>query len=317
MKNRFNVAPAGARSGFTLVELLVVIAIIGVLIALLLPAVQQAREAARRMQCTNNLKQLGLAVHNYHDTFRVIPPSEIWKSGRSTNWGSGVLMLPFLEQSSLHDELNPMGDAVPEVDDQPLLATRVDAFICPSCPGDDTNFAFNGFGKSNYLPSQGVFWAKYHDSPYTEPCRFAKITDGLTQTLMFGERFLGETPIRSLAGVWAGRSKTGSAVQVQGRAAWPPNTPYAGQFDDISGAGDPLNTRTAYTSMHPGGVNIALCDGSIRFVSENVDSLTSYPTSSSTNFFRLADQAVSQPTLANRVWQNLFIPNDGNPVGEF
>ncbi|TWU26702.1 Type II secretion system protein G precursor [Novipirellula galeiformis] len=307
----------GRRTGFTLVELLVVIAIIGVLVGLLLPAVQSAREAARRMQCTNNLKQLALAVHNYADTFKVIPPLEIWKSGRSTNWGSSVLLLPFIEQTALRDGLNPQGDAIPNVGDQPLLATRIDGFICPSDPGPDVNFAFNDLGKANYLPSQGVFWALYNDSGYTQPCRLAQITDGLSHTLMYSERFLGETPFRSVGGVWAGRSKTGGNVQAHGRAAWPPNTPYAGDLADISGASDPLNTRSAYSSLHPGGVNIARCDGSVRFVSENVDSITSYPSSSSTNFFRLADQAVSQPAQANRVWQNLFIPNDGNPVGDY
>ncbi|MBA2115568.1 DUF1559 domain-containing protein [Bremerella alba] len=306
-----------SQPGFTLVELLVVIAIIGVLIALLLPAVQQAREAARRMQCTNNLKQLALAVHNYHDTFKVIPPCEIWKSGRTTHWGATSLLLPFVEQSALHEQLNPQGNGLPTVATEPLLATPIDAFMCPSDPGGNVNFAFNDLGKSSYLPSQGVFWVEYNDSPYKDPCRLAQITDGLTNTLMFGERFLGEKPFRSVGGVWAGRSNTGGAVQVQGRGAWPPNTPYVGTFDGISGASDPLNTRTAYTSLHPGGVNISLCDGSVRFVSENVDSITSYPTSSSTNFFRMEDQAVSTPAAINRVWQNLFRPNDGNTLGNF
>ncbi len=304
-------------TGFTLVELLVVIAIIGILVGLLLPAVQAAREAARRMQCTNNLKQLGLAVHNYADTFKVIPPLEVWKNGRTTNWGANVLLMPFIEQSALHEALNPQGDAIPNVSVQPLLATRIDGFICPSDPGPDLNFAFNDYGKANYLPSQGVFWVPYNDSGYTQACRLANITDGLSNTLLYGERFLGETPFRSVGGIWAGRSRTGGNVQAHGRAAWPPNTPYAGDLDDISGTSDPLNTRTAYTSLHPGGVNITRCDGSVSFVSENVDSLTSYPSSSSTNFFRLAAQAVSQPSDANRVWQNLFIPNDGNPVGDY
>ena len=102
------------RRGFTLVELLVVIAIIGVLVSLLLPAVQQAREAARRMQCTNNMKQLGLALHNYHDTFKTFPRTPWWYNGgggnQSTEFFSGfswrTMILPFIEQGALHDQIN-------------------------------------------------------------------------------------------------------------------------------------------------------------------------------------------------------------------
>src|SRR5689334_14369572 len=91
--------------GFTLVELLVVVAIIGVLVALLLPAVQAAREAARRAQCTNNLKQLGIAVHNYHDTLNSLPSGWIMKASVEAEWGWQAMSLPFAEQQTLHEKL--------------------------------------------------------------------------------------------------------------------------------------------------------------------------------------------------------------------
>jgi len=129
------------RSGFTLVELLVVIAIIGVLIALLLPAVQQAREAARRMQCTNNLKQIMLATHNYHDTFRAFPSTRDNRGG----WSAQARLLPFLEQAALetaidynvpYAEYHTGGTHENALGGKILPAMRVNAFLCPSEPKD-------------------------------------------------------------------------------------------------------------------------------------------------------------------------------------
>ncbi|MHC2068708.1 DUF1559 family PulG-like putative transporter [Bremerella sp. T1] len=147
-----------ARSGFTLVELLVVIAIIGVLIALLLPAVQQAREAARRMQCTNNLKQLGLAMHNYHDTYGAFPAisydHEVNGGNESSHssWSWGTLILPQIEQTAAYDTLAPsspdrLHTAVANATKLNVLKNPINGFRCPSDSGPDLN--------SHYLINQG------------------------------------------------------------------------------------------------------------------------------------------------------------------
>lgn len=134
-----------ARSGFTLVELLVVIAIIGILVALLLPAVQAAREAARRMSCGNNLKQLGLALHNYHDSFKTFPPGAASGGIRNGDWGFSWFphILPFIEQSTMHDQLfidgrHPgwadRGQSAGRVNGQNFNNIAIKSFLCPSSP---------------------------------------------------------------------------------------------------------------------------------------------------------------------------------------
>ncbi|MDP6554755.1 MAG: DUF1559 domain-containing protein, partial [Pirellulaceae bacterium] len=166
--------------GFTLVELLVVIAIIGILVALLLPAVQAAREAARRMSCSNNLKQIGIALHNYHDTYKTFPPDAIWWGGnrktglsRTTN-NAGVsggqrnytwiaLILPFMEQQPLHDRIDFKVPGLRQNigNNTELQSVVLPAFLCPSDPtygdkpqaGDSTSP--QGFGYTSYAGNAG------------------------------------------------------------------------------------------------------------------------------------------------------------------
>jgi len=144
--------------GFTLIELLVVIAIIGVLIALLLPAVQQAREAARRTQCTNNLKQLGLAFHNYHDANKVFPGNGVLYSHNFYGWVQPqtflAMLLPYLDQSSIYDRLNmsPLGWNTDLPRNKTAYNSGIAAFVCPSDPSQSNGFDISpGFGPSGQV----------------------------------------------------------------------------------------------------------------------------------------------------------------------
>ncbi|MFO0959250.1 MAG: DUF1559 domain-containing protein [Isosphaeraceae bacterium] len=198
------------RRGFTLIELLVVIAIIGVLIALLLPAVQQAREAARRIQCVNNLKQVGIALHNYHETLGGLP----WGDGPDewNQWSSLALMLPYMEQGSLYNAVNFMYGMqdwnLPF--NTTIHRTRVAAYSCPS----DTDRLTSANASSNYAGNAGSNPATFYDwdntgafnglfgwsgnsrktgnyLKMTPGTGFRDILDGLSNTVAFSEKVKG------------------------------------------------------------------------------------------------------------------------------
>ena len=188
-------------AGFTLVELLVVIAIIGVLVALLLPAVQAAREAARRMQCTNNLKQIGIGLHNYHDTYRAVP----YRIGGITNrpWVGGLMrLLPYVEQQPVFDQIETAGFPEPWSGFVAYNA-KVPGFICPS-DGKANSTPQGQVGPKNYWFSNGDYTGWWGD-PFTRgpfeasghesgapgwpgAQNFATITDGLSNTIALAER---------------------------------------------------------------------------------------------------------------------------------
>ena len=185
------------RRAFTLIELLVVIAIIGVLIALLLPAVQAAREAARRSQCINNLKQIGLALHNYHDSRGSIPMG-FADGGAWNQWTSVTMLLPYLEQAPLYNSINfaNTGDAG---DNNGInitsIRTTISGFQCPS----DTDRLSNVQGHINYAGNWGSKPYRYSSQPdglfaaatVTNPIGFRDIIDGLSQTAAYSERVKG------------------------------------------------------------------------------------------------------------------------------
>ncbi len=203
--------------GFTLVELLVVIAIIGVLVGLLLPAVQAAREAARRMSCGNNLKQLGLAMHNYHDTFNTLP-AFAYRNGQNDYWRgySGFTqILPYIEQQPLHDQLRTVTrdfwhhwDTGGEGGQLEVLRrTAIPAFLCPSdirfqpaASGRDSGRGCN-YGMSsgttiawaNMTEQNGMFRGNTSGNPTIRgELRFADVIDGLSNTLMLSEHLVGD-----------------------------------------------------------------------------------------------------------------------------
>ena len=189
-----------AAHGFTLVELLVVIAIIGILVALLLPAIQAAREAGRRSACSNNLKQVGLALHNYHDTLGSFPIETIWtrvppphvvSDARNITWIA--LMLPYFEQKNISDNIN-FNDAIyPQLmpDGKPIRSIQLKGLLCPT--DDVYDLPPHGFGITSYAGAEGVDWWSRPGSWYAgvfmmqDTCRISEIRDGTAYTIMVGE----------------------------------------------------------------------------------------------------------------------------------
>jgi prepilin-type N-terminal cleavage/methylation domain-containing protein len=287
---------------FTLIELLVVIAIIGVLVGLLLPAVQQARESARRASCTNKLKQLGLAVHNYADVNKELPPlARMGAAGQTTPaWAWSALLLPFLEEISLYDDLSVMtqqpADLVGTANSS-KLATRLDAFLCPSDtpPRDNSPRGVSGgsrFGLTNYpaVSGEGVRVYRYDSQPWNQtgvfvartptsgdPIRkFKDITDGTSTTLLIGERATDQLLVDN-----NGAPLTdGTRCYTSWTAVEFPNeqsSGWKGLFEIAGSTGEPLNSaaptwmfRHSFRSTHPGGSQFATADAAVFFANENM-----------------------------------------------
>ncbi|WP_437222752.1 DUF1559 domain-containing protein [Planctomicrobium sp. SH661] len=338
------------KQAFTLIELLVTIAIIAVLIALLLPAVQQAREAARRSHCKNNLKQLGLAVHNYHDLYSRFPagvqqpqfPANIdLRDARSADvpgswnsWGWGSVLLPFIEQAPLYNTFNFS---------EPWTAaqgqTPISTYLCPSDTGpllnpyfsdqvagkDDSATPQQRLAKSNYVASNGVGSLtnlRTHAvvlypkgmmmlinqtgeganqagmSGLFSSVRVRDVSDGLSNTLYFVERATGPVGL-SYAGtadevggaIWIGTPKLawgtsrGVATTANSVSPGPPpvlvNAGYSHNLAQLPGATNgavvlavnaigSIRGNQGTSSLHTGGVNVALADGSVRFLNQNI-----------------------------------------------
>jgi len=297
--------------GFTLVELLVVIAIIGILIALLLPAVQQAREAARRMQCSNNLKQLGLAIHNYHDTHNSFPGG-VYESV----WGTWqVAILPYIEQSAMYENYNVDDKFVTNQskysgsDNTDVTTIQLDALTCPSdtpnlplsTPITSHNYGANFGNTSSYqgtvngVTFKGAPFAQVYRNSSNAYFGFRDITDGTANTILFAEKLQGEG--KDLRGF----SWWGDGCAVSGYLT--PNSTEADRIYDANYCNNlpqknlPCSAATtsapimcAARSRHPGGVQVTLCDGSTRFIAE---------------------------TIQVDTWRNLTATQDGGVLGDF
>jgi prepilin-type N-terminal cleavage/methylation domain-containing protein/prepilin-type processing-associated H-X9-DG protein len=309
------------RRGFTLVELLVVIAIIGVLVALLLPAVQSAREAARRQTCLNNLKQIGLAMHNYHDTWLKLPAGLMGGlvNDPDDGWAWGTSILPFVEQQALFSQLNPNGreravrnnfEATGSGKQIAGGETPLKVYRCPSSqlpkvvsatdrlPGSGvfapTSRLFIGYAISDYKgngggcvnDNDGVL-GKIQEIPWV---RFAQITDGLSNVPLVGE-----------SAYITGNSTTAPTVTED----WPvwavgPGTDESIRYE--SGTSAPINCKCTPNNMviaisddcafswHSGGAQFVFCDGSVKFINQNVAAST---------------------------WCNVNSRDDGRAVGEY
>jgi len=275
------------RCAFTLVELLVVIAIIGVLVALLLPAIQAAREAARRTECINNLKQLGLAIHNYHDTHKALPMNNRPNPVPNSNGFSWIVAsLPYMEQNTLYDQLDfnvPLIDST-RSNNRTLINTPIEALLCPSDPtpgvrSDLANWwAYPGANAMGSDRTAGVSCYKGFAGPDTwdtdppdalferqprRPVLLRDILDGTSNVLATGER----SPSYSCWAAWS--AANGAWVSTYYRINQIRET------DPVPSAPEVGGIRYGAISLHMSGINAGFADGSVHFLHENMD-LTVY-----------------------------------------
>ena len=324
-----------ARHGFTLIELLVVIAIIGVLIALSFPALSAIREAARRTQCFNNLRQIGTGLHSYHSARSAFPSgyeADIESEVDSRCWGWGALVMPYVEQETMYDELSVRKQTLEHIANHqqfvPLLQTSLNLYLCPSDTGGELSHRFRSFmlrpsssgiqpishigptgvliwlriAKSNYVGSLGSAWKieqhQWDNKDFegnglfgrNSNVKISMISDGTSNTLAVGER-----SYRNYAAVWAGvnswqRSGFTDNQMVVGSAFYPIN-------DDpiILNYGSDGTGTANFSSYHHGGANFLFTDGSVRFISEQIE-------------FR---------PNGNGVFQNLAQRNDGETINGY
>jgi prepilin-type N-terminal cleavage/methylation domain-containing protein/prepilin-type processing-associated H-X9-DG protein len=350
-----------SRRGFTLIELLVVIAIIAILIALLLPAVQQAREAARRTQCKDHLHNIGLALHNYHDTFRSFPMGWVWPrnpnpadydNDQTACWTWGTMLLPALEQAPVYNQLG-VGQGYPNTliagnINSPVLKamqTQLEVFRCPSDPEDALNtydgFEFDeapygggtnvGTAVSNYMgannhghiaglavdgrtefdddEASGMFTHNF--------CRKIRdLTDGSSNTIAVGEKasWISGPNGRVIcnAGVIYAIKDADDRDSEMGNATdtGPSMCVSTGlvPINYTGGAPFAQGAQQGFSSQHDGGAHFLLGDGSVRFISENINHNHMTP---------FVDPANGTSSRIDSTFERLIAIQDGQVVGEF
>ena len=307
-------AAARRRRGFTLIELLVVTAIVIIGMALAVPAVQQSRAQARQATCKNNLKQHGLALHNYHDTYKTFPPgwnAHVPTAGNSPRFGWQTSILPYMDQFPLFKSIARMNNGkvfegnMPAADFGPLymkqkiLQTSIQVYRCPADSTSDTNPMRGDYGTSNYSGNHGnvplprwaagrrtAFWPGQADTPreangvmyWNSSVGFRDITDGMSNTFLVGER-----SVTSAAGIWPGVGSNEFENDVVTECSH----------------GSRLNKGpTSFSSGHEGGANFLFGDGRVQFINNDIDSKSLD-----------SDELGTYQRLANR--------DDRMPVGEY
>jgi prepilin-type N-terminal cleavage/methylation domain-containing protein/prepilin-type processing-associated H-X9-DG protein len=289
-----NTLPRKQRPGFTLIELLVVVAIIAVLIGLLLPALQKARDSAARTQCANNMHQLVIACHAYHDEYHFLPVSAgpgyntsgLANSAQPYPWSWLARILPYVEQANLYTTCGM--PASPLSTSLPSLATPIKSFLCPSDQAyagvPSTNRSVgnlgSGIGLTNYKGVCGNNWewgnwqnktinggngldagnGIFYRSCYLRPLTLQNITDGTSTTFMIGE----DIPSLNVYCDWVWWN------DCTGTCAVPLNNGVPPEFTDASGAGD-WNNLYSFRSQHLAGANFAMADGSVTYVDQSIN----------------------------------------------
>ena len=294
------------RRAFTLVELLVVIAIIGILIAVLLPAVQAARETARRLQCQNNFKQIGLGLQNYHQALLSFPPGQIWDDFKDPSffgWSWGTYLLPYIESGAITDQIE-WGKGFIDARNFALMGTTLDDYVCPSSPNhrvwleccsglqngpkqvDDvrqSNMAGVSDSVANGEDDSSSSVARTDGDGMLfnlTAIRFRDVTDGTSNTLFVGEitSAKGKHPSQGTAWIghsWANWNCQTTSLGINGIGSIPGGRNDA--VDPIDGDGGNRHSEyfreVGFSSFHRGGAHFMLVDGSVQFLSENIDQI--------------------------------------------
>lgn len=287
-------SPVRRKPAFTLLELIAVSSLVTVGMSLALPGIQKARNQARLTACKNNCKQLGLALHNYHDVYNTLPPGWIVKettAGAGPGFGWGAAILPFIDQAPLYNQLDFVEP--PKVDEK--TQTSIPVYLCPEDTAAILNSVRGKYATSNYsacsgdqllpgsvdLPDPGTAEAKslstglfFHNSSV----RFRDVTDGLSNVIMVGEK-----SVTSAAGIWVGVRTNQNAGD---------------SVTDCNHRSKLNAVIQSYSSLHSGGANFLFGDGAVRFIADTIES----------------KESTDKP---NGLYQKLAHKSDGQPVAEF